>query len=141
MSTFERVRTIEFGDPSSGPLHIYKRFELVRGERVESAESLFEKQKHLREEQGREAWIYLHTTDDDPETAIVKFEAMIPSYGCTCKSDYAKIKEQHPFDCSSPDAFFVFGVSLHNAVNRKLNKPELPLDEARRIWNRPEPME
>jgi hypothetical protein len=87
-----------------------------------------------KEEAGRKAWTYLHTTTDEPEIAVRKFESMIPSYGCTCRQDYAKLKETYPLDCSSPDAFFLSGVALHNAVNRKLNKPELSIDEARCLW-------
>jgi hypothetical protein len=46
-----------------------------------------------------------------------------------------------PPDFTSPEAFFAWGVALHNAVNRKLGKPELTIEEARRIWRRNDGLE
>ena len=93
------------------------------------------------EKQGREAWTYLHTTDDPLNVIVAKFETLIPRYGCSCKRDYAELKKQHPFDYTSADAFFVSTIRLHNAVNRKIGKPEITIAEARKIWNRPQPTE
>lgn len=112
----------------------WKQKEIER--RIGDPKTVVVSRADITAEAGRKAWEYLHTTDDPPEVAIPKFEAMIPSYGCSCKNDYLKLKEQHPFDYSSPDAFFVSGVVLHNAVNRKLGKAEMGLDEARGRWGR-----
>ncbi len=92
--------------------------------------------------QGRAAWDRLHRyTGHDPQW-VELWEYFIPQAGgCGCKENYKTILADYPFDYSSPDAFFVSTVNLHNAVNRKLNKPELSLEEARRIWNRPAPTE
>ncbi len=117
------------------------------GERTQTVKSSavrhFHKQILLKtkEQQGREAWAALHSYDGcDPLWVKKTFERMIPNAGgCTCKSDYKKILEQHPFNFSSPDAFFVSGVRLHNAVNEKLGKSVMSLDEARILWNRPAP--
>lgn len=85
---------------------------------------------------GRKAWAMLHNyLGCDPQW-VELWEQFIPSSGCGCKAGYKDIIKDYPFDYSSTDAFFASGVALHNAVNRKLNKPELTLDEARRIWNR-----
>lgn len=91
--------------------------------------------------QGHAAWTELHTTlcDDPTPEKVAAWEAMIPSYGCGCRQGYQTLKAEHPFDYSSPDAFFVSTVHLHNAVNRKLVKPEMSIEEARTIWNRPAP--
>lgn len=96
-------------------------------------------------QQGRDAWTYIHTSEDDPETTLQRFEAMIPNYGCDCPRNYQRIKEQNPPDLSSRDALWVWGVMLHNLVNEKLaaagdrTKRVLSIAEARAIWNRPEP--
>lgn len=97
-------------------------------------------------QQGRDAWTYIHTSDDDPETTLQRFEAMIPNYGCDCPHNYQRIKEQNPPDLSSRDALWAWGVMLHNLVNEKLaaagdrTKRVLSIAEARAIWNRPEPI-
>jgi hypothetical protein len=41
-----------------------------------------------------------------------------------------------PPDFSSPEAFFAWGVALHNAVNAKLGKPEITIEEAYLIWRK-----
>jgi hypothetical protein len=87
------------------------------------------------EVQGRMAWTLLHEYTGCDPYVVRLWEGYIPSGGgCSCKENYRDILKEHPFDFSSPDAFFRSGIELHNAVNRKLSKPELTLDEAYRIW-------
>jgi hypothetical protein len=103
--------------------------------------------KIRKEVQGRKAWEAIHSfVGDDPEKFLLEvFETLIPSYGCLCKADYHEYKRNHPPDFSSPEAFFLWGVNLHNWVNFKLieagdtAKRVVPLEESREIWNRPEP--
>jgi hypothetical protein len=85
---------------------------------------------------GRRAWLLLHNYRGCDPQWVGLWEHFIPSGGCSCKEGYKAILKDHPFDYSSPDAFFASGVALHNAVNRKLEKPEITLDDARQIWNR-----
>jgi hypothetical protein len=90
------------------------------------------------------AWEKLHTYNgDDPETFLrTVFEPLIPSYGCSCKSEYLKYKKDNPPDFSSPEAFFLWGVDLHNWVNFKLIeagdtiKRIVTIEEARNLWRR-----
>ena len=85
--------------------------------------------------QGVFAWGKLHFyTGNDPQWLDL-WQYFIPQR-CDCKDGYQKILEDMPPDFTSPEAFFAWGVALHNAVNRKLGKPELTIDEARRIWRR-----
>ena len=85
--------------------------------------------------QGQFAWAKLHSyTGCDPQWLDL-WQYFIPQM-CDCKDGYQKILEEMPPDFTCPDAFFAWGVALHNAVNRKLGKPELTIDEARRIWRR-----
>ena len=85
---------------------------------------------------GRRAWSLLHNYRGCDPQWVELWEHFIPSGGCSCKEGYKAILKEHPFDYSSPHAFFASGVALHNAVNRKLEKPKITLDEARQIWNR-----
>ena len=85
---------------------------------------------------GRRAWSLLHNYRGCDPQWVELWEHFIPSGGCSCKEGYKAILKDHPFDYSSPDAFFASSVALHNAVNRKLEKPEITPEEARQIWNR-----
>ncbi len=92
-------------------------------------------------EQGRKAWDYIHTSNESPEIVLQKFEAMIPSYGCGCQNKYLRIKKDFPPDMTDSDSLWRWGWFVHNLVNEKLGKPLIDLEEARRIWNRPQPTE
>ena len=85
--------------------------------------------------QGRFAWSKLHGyTGCDPQWLDI-WQYLIPAR-CDCKDGYQQILGEMPPDFSTPEAFFQWGVALHNAVNRKLGKPELTYDEALSIWRR-----
>jgi len=79
-------------------------------------------------------WIDLHNGTVHDALTLADWELKIPQYGCQCKRFYADWKADNQPDFSSPEAFFAWGVRLHNAVNAKLNKPEITLDEAYSIW-------
>ncbi len=90
--------------------------------------------------QGQFAWAKLHSyTGCDPQWLDL-WQYFIPQR-CDCKDGYQKILEEMPPDFTSQDAFFAWGVRLHNAVNAKLGKPELTIDEARRIWRKSDGLE
>ena len=83
--------------------------------------------------QGRFAWSKLHGyTGCDPQWLDI-WQYLIPAR-CDCKDGYQQILGELPPDFSTPEAFFAWGVNLHNAVNRKLGKPELTIEEALSIW-------
>ena len=85
--------------------------------------------------QGNFAWGKLHSYRGcDPQWLDI-WQYLIPAR-CDCKDGYQHILKELPPDFSSPEAFFAWGVALHNHVNRKLGKPELTIDEARKIWRR-----
>ena len=72
---------------------------------------------------GRELWQELHAR---PMTQH-QFELWcnrVPAFGCSCRKDLLAYIDEHPVDW---DNFYEWGVSLHDAVNRKLGKP---------VWNR-----
>jgi len=82
------------------------------------------------------AWIPLHDGSVFDKTTLADWELLIPQYGCGCKRFYSDWKADNPPDFTSPDAFFAWGVRLHNAVNAKLGKPEITIDEARLLWRK-----
>jgi hypothetical protein len=81
-------------------------------------------------------WIALHDGTTKDALSLAKWELEIPSYGCGCQKFYAEYKAANLPDFSSPKAFFAWGVRLHNAVNRKLGKLEITLEEAYSIWRK-----
>jgi hypothetical protein len=90
--------------------------------------------------QGRFAWAKLHGYRGcDPQWLDI-WQYLIPAR-CDCKDGYQKILEQLPPDFSSPEAFFAWGVRLHNAVNAKLGNPQITLDEAYLIWRKDDGLE
>jgi hypothetical protein len=80
-------------------------------------------------EVGRDLWTELHTSVT-LET-LAEWENRIPSFSCGCRKFY---KEWKAYNQPRKDNFFAWTVELHNAVNEKLGKPKITLDEARRIW-------
>ena len=81
-------------------------------------------------------WILLHDGSIKTIEQLTEWELLIPQYGCSCKRFYAEWKAANAPDFSSPEAFFAWGVALHNAVNAKLGKPEITIDEALSIWRK-----
>jgi hypothetical protein len=86
-------------------------------------------------------WILLHDGSIKTIEQLTEWELLIPQYGCSCKRFYAEWKAANAPDFSSPEAFFAWGVRLHNAVNAKLGKPEITIDEAYSIWRNSDGLE
>ncbi len=90
--------------------------------------------------QGQFAWSKLHSYRGcDPQWLDI-WQYLIPQR-CDCKDGYQRILAEMPPDFSSPEAFFAWGVALHNAVNAKLGKPEITIDEACKIWRNSDGLE
>jgi hypothetical protein len=86
-------------------------------------------------------WIFLHDGSISTIEQLTEWELLIPQYGCSCKRFYAEWKAANAPDFTSPEAFFAWGVALHNAVNAKLGKPEITIDEAYSIWRKSDGLE
>jgi hypothetical protein len=86
-------------------------------------------------------WILLHDGSIKTIEQLTEWELLIPQYGCSCKRFYAEWKAANPPDFTSPEAFFAWGVALHNAVNAKLGKPQITIDEAYKIWRQSDGLE
>jgi len=83
-------------------------------------------------------WNELHAMKNDP-VKLADWESRIPNYECKCREGYEQFKAIDPPDFSSPMAFFHWTVRIHNAVNRKLGRPELTLGEALTLWRNVRP--
>jgi hypothetical protein len=86
-------------------------------------------------------WIALHDGTVHDAASLARWELTIPQYGCACRKFYAEWKAANEPDFTSPEAFFAWGVRLHNAVNEKLGKPQITLNEALTIWRKTDGMD
>ena len=76
-------------------------------------------------------WAERHTKQDPTTEWFSDWLNRVPkSCGCD-KSLQASLDELGPPDYAD---WFAFSVRLHNAVNRKLSKPEIDIETARAIW-------
>ena len=120
-----KVRTVEMAKAE---------FEAARPKMM-SQEELKERAEQNKIRQGRFAWRKLHEYKGcDPQWLDI-WQYLVPSR-CDCKDGYQKILEEMPPDFTSPEAFFAWGIRLHNAVNAKLGKPEITIEEAYSIWRK-----
>jgi len=112
-----------------------KRFELLpqQPRQVINELQIQDARKERTEKQGRHAWTLLHRYRGCDPQWLELWVYFIPNK-CECKDGYQKILEELPPDFTSPEAFFAWGVALHNAVNAKLGKPQITIDEALSIW-------
>jgi len=89
-----------------------------------------------RAKQGRFAWDKKHRYDGcDPQWHEL-WILLIPGFGCDCQQDFVEYCKSDPPDFSSPEAYFAWGVRLHNWVNRKLQKAEMTFSDALQLWGR-----
>lgn len=80
---------------------------------------------------GRALWLELHSYRQDKEWSerdakrfLGGWESRIPNFEhCDCRESYGRFRAELPPDFSSYDAFYSWGVSMHNKVNAKLGKP------------------
>jgi hypothetical protein len=100
-----------------------------------STEEIQKRREEKKNKQGQFAWSLLHGYRGCDPQWLELWVYFIPQR-CDCKDGYQKILETLPADFTSPEAFFAWGVRLHNAVNEKLGKPQITLDEALTIWRK-----
>lgn len=80
-------------------------------------------------------WALLHisaltNTSGFPEL-VQLFPALIPCP--TCSEDFRKIIADYPLTGD----YFTWSVDVHNLINRKLGKPQVSYEDARRQWTTP----
>jgi hypothetical protein len=88
----------------------------------------------------RAMWAELHrraaSTDPlDADAERVWIDDFTKRVPCgECKQHWRMLLKEVPPDLSSRDAYFAWGVTAHNAINVRLGKPQVSVDEARRLW-------
>ena len=89
---------------------------------------------------GRELWAMLHKRachhdGRNDSRFIAEFGRKIPRYmrGCSCNEFWRQYIKKNP-PVYTKYGYFKWTVDLHNAVNAKLGKKQISLEEARKIW-------
>jgi hypothetical protein len=85
------------------------------------------------EDQGRAAWRKLHSELLGTPEWFAKWQNWIPT-GCGCRQGANDLLTLCPPRYDSPEDWFDWTVEYHNLVNAKLNKPAMPLGQARALW-------
>lgn len=91
---------------------------------------LEEELKTKVKEAGRAAWKKLFT-EVKISDQLVQWEKEIPKYGCDCSNFYQEWKSANP---PEENIGFTWKWRLKNAVNEKLNQPQLSLEDAKAFW-------
>ncbi len=86
-------------------------------------------------------WKELHTnaltyTGIDNTRFLRRFGRKIPKYstGCSCREFWKIWIKANPPVYGSNGEYFAWTVKAHNAVNKKLGKPEITVDEANELY-------
>ena len=86
-------------------------------------------------------WKELHTnaisyTGIDNKSFLNNFGKNIPRYtsGCACNEFWKKWLKANPPVYGDNGEYFAWTVKAHNAVNTKLKKPQLTVDEAKKLY-------
>jgi hypothetical protein len=61
------------------------------------------------------------------------WQRRIPNIACDCRRHWRELVAEMPPDFSSREAFFAWTVEAHNAVNSRIGKPLVTLEEAYRL--------
>jgi hypothetical protein len=84
--------------------------------------------------QGRVAWKTLHAAalagTVTEEWLTTTFLPLVPRFGCPCRQEWQQILARYPL---RPTDQFAWSVDVHNAVNTKLAKPVLTVEQARLV--------
>jgi hypothetical protein len=88
---------------------------------------------HLWEELHRNAMEHEGTGDN---IFLTNFEKKIPKYsGCSCRQFWYNWVTRNPPTYTPKGAYFAWTVNTHNAVNAKLGKPQMSLEDAIVLWS------
>jgi hypothetical protein len=77
-------------------------------------------------------WRELHTKTDATPEYVASFRSRIPCGDC--RKGWDVLQERFPPVYG--EGWFEWTWRAHEAVNAHLGKPQVPLDDARRIWSR-----
>jgi hypothetical protein len=92
-----------------------------------------------KEERGRQLWAELHChLGSDPEFYSA-WRAKILQEKCGCSKHFLDMERTHPINLSDSASFFESSIAMHNAVNERLKKPILSIEEAYTLWRHRRP--
>jgi|LauGreDrversion2_6_1035139.scaffolds.fasta_scaffold14895_2 hypothetical protein len=96
---------------------------------------------------GPHAWTYFHhmtfsypdpATPDDKQRYLLFFQAFAQSLPCmSCRKHFTQLISQHPPDMRSRSDLVIWGIAMHNHVNKKLNKPQKSVAEVVALYQKP----
>lgn len=88
-------------------------------------------------------WKKIHTyalanTGQNENKYLLEFSRQIPRYttGCKCKEHWAKEVKANPPKYGPNGEFFAWTVEIHNQVNKRLGKPTLTVEQARKLYSK-----
>lgn len=89
--------------------------------------------------EGPALWAELHRWAlygdiDRPILWLGKFTDRLGALGCNCANEWKAWMLANPPNVESREALFRWTVDAHNAVNARLNKPQMTLEEAMERW-------
>jgi hypothetical protein len=84
-----------------------------------------------RLERYRALWLEVHTKKDPTPEWFCDWVSRVPNSGCGCLDSLRDYIKRNP---PRFDDWFAYTVELHNAVNAKLKKPQLSIDEALTLY-------
>lgn len=89
-----------------------------------------------------ELWKELHVNalnykGNNDSAYLLRFKKRIPRYttGCSCKEFWVQWTRANPPTYGSNNEYFEWTVRAHNAVNEKLGKPALSVEDALKIYS------
>jgi hypothetical protein len=89
-----------------------------------------------------ELWNELHKhainyVGNNDATYLAGFSGRIPRYtkGCSCQEFWGNWIRANPATFSPASEYFAWTVKAHNAVNKKLGKPEISLEDAIKMYS------
>lgn len=106
----------------------FKKLQETNPNVVNNNLSLIDSQRKLWEELHTYKWV----SEQETEQWFHFFCSRVPCG--ECKMHWLNLVSNFPPQFNSAEAFFEWSVLAHNKVNERLEKPQISLDEARRLW-------
>ena len=115
--------------------------------RVKQMQSDFRKTAMIRshdlqqrkEEKGRQLWKAIHLHTECNRDWYADWREQLVKSKCNCGAHFRELERTHLISFESEQAFFESSIAMHNAVNDRLSKPQMSLEEAYMLWRHRRP--
>jgi hypothetical protein len=106
----------------------------------ESAQKRADEKRSQMEIQGPKIWRWLHSMalgwDGDAESLQTILSLITNAVPCgECKKHWVEMLTAHPPKAKNAEELFAESVAWHNQVNVRLGKPQLSVEDARKIYS------